>query len=87
MRGDGRHVVSVAQRPDGGPLAVISWDCPEDEPGAFTARLHVVDPETGKVCELGRVGLEARSPAWWSTDGRWHRTHRSSCSPSTFTSL
>jgi len=67
-----RHVVEVAQRPDGGALAVISWACPQDEPGAFTARLHVVDPETGKVCELGRVGLEARSPAWWNTDGRWH---------------
>ena len=44
-----RHVVEVAQRPDGGPLAVISWDCPEDEPGAFTARLHVVDPRTGRL--------------------------------------
>ena len=35
-----RHVVEVVQRPGGGPLAVISWDCPQDEPGAFTARLH-----------------------------------------------
>jgi dipeptidyl aminopeptidase/acylaminoacyl peptidase len=42
-----RHVVEVAQRPDGGPLAVISWACPQDEPGAFTARLHVIDPGTG----------------------------------------
>jgi dipeptidyl aminopeptidase/acylaminoacyl peptidase len=67
-----RHVVEVAQRPDGGALAVISWACPQDEPGAFTAQLHVVDPETGKVCDLGRIGLDARSPAWWSTDGRWH---------------
>lgn len=32
----GRHVVDVAQRPGGGPLAVVSRDCPEDEPGAFT---------------------------------------------------
>lgn len=58
-----RHVVEVVQRPDGGPLAVISWDCPEIEPGAFTARLHVVDPRTGTAKDLGRVGLDARSPA------------------------
>lgn len=67
-----RHVVEVVQRPDGGPLAVISWDCREDEPGAFTARLHVVDPRTGTAQDLGRVGLGARSPAWWSADGGWH---------------
>jgi len=67
-----RHIVEVAQRPDGGPLAVISWDCPEDEPGAFTARLHVVDPRTGTAQDLGRVGLGARSPAWWNADDGWH---------------
>ena len=67
-----RHVVEVVQRPDGGPLAVISWDCPKDEPGAFTARLHVVDPLTGTAQDLGRVGLGARSPAWWSADDGWH---------------
>ena len=33
----GRHVTDVVQRPDGGPLAVVSWDCPEYEPGAFRA--------------------------------------------------
>jgi dipeptidyl aminopeptidase/acylaminoacyl peptidase len=68
----GRHVVAVAQRPDGGPLAVISWACPDDEPGAFTARLHVADLETGDVRDLGPAGLDARSPAWWSDGGRWH---------------
>jgi len=67
-----RHVVEVVQRPGGGPLAVISWDCPQDEPGAFTARLHVVDPRTGTAQDLGRVGLGARSPAWWSADDGWH---------------
>jgi len=67
-----RHVVEVVQRPDGGPLAVISWDGPQDEPGAFTARLHVVDPRAGTAQDLGQVGLGARSPAWWSTDDGWH---------------
>ena len=69
---DGRHVVEVAQRPYGGPLAVISWACPQDEPGAFTARLHVVDPGTGKVRDLGSAGLDTRSPTWWSAGGQWH---------------
>jgi dipeptidyl aminopeptidase/acylaminoacyl peptidase len=67
-----RHVVEVAQRPDGGPLAVISWACPEIYPGASTAELHVVDQQTRAVHELGRVELEARSLAWWSVDDAWH---------------
>jgi dipeptidyl aminopeptidase/acylaminoacyl peptidase len=67
-----RHVVEVAQRPDGGPLAVVSWACPQDEPGAFTAWLHVTDLETGTVRALGPTGLGTRSPAWWSAGGRWH---------------
>jgi dipeptidyl aminopeptidase/acylaminoacyl peptidase len=67
-----RHVIEAVQRPDGGPLAVISWACPHDEPGAFTAELHVVDPDTGTARGLGPVGLDARSPAWWPDAGRWH---------------
>jgi dipeptidyl aminopeptidase/acylaminoacyl peptidase len=67
-----RHVVEVAQRPDGGPLAVISWARPDVYPGAATAELHVVDPQTGAVHGLGRLELEARSLAWWSVDGDWH---------------
>ncbi len=67
-----RHVVEAVQRPGGGPLAVISWACPHDEPGAFTAELHVVDPDTGKASVVGPVGLDARSPAWWHDGGCWH---------------
>ena len=67
-----RHVLEVVQRPDGGPLAVLSWACPADEPGAFTAELHVVDPDTGKASALGPAGLDSRSPAWWHDGGRWH---------------
>jgi dipeptidyl aminopeptidase/acylaminoacyl peptidase len=67
-----RHVVHVAQRPDGGPLAVISWDCPEDEPGAFTARLHVVEPDADAVSDLGPTGLWGMSPAWWTLEADWH---------------
>ncbi|MGD0068316.1 MAG: prolyl oligopeptidase family serine peptidase [Streptosporangiaceae bacterium] len=67
-----RHVVEVAERPDGGPLAVISWACPDIYPGAGTAELHVVDPAARTVHDLGRIELEARSLAWWSAAGRWH---------------
>jgi dipeptidyl aminopeptidase/acylaminoacyl peptidase len=70
-----RHVVEVVQQPGGGPLAVISWACPQDEPGAFTAMLHVVDLDTGNVHDLGRIGLDARSPAWWHDGRHWHLAH------------
>jgi len=69
----GRHVVGLAQRPDGGPLAVLSWDCPEYEPGAFTSRLHVLDLGGGTAAtDLGSSGLEASSPAWWQAADGWH---------------
>jgi dipeptidyl aminopeptidase/acylaminoacyl peptidase len=72
-----RHVTDLVQRPGGGPLAVISWECPEYEPGAFTSRLHHVtldttSPADSAVTDLTGLGVEARSPAWWcGTDG-WH---------------
>jgi hypothetical protein len=34
--------------------------------------LHVVDPQTGTVRDLGRIGPRARSPVWWQADGSWH---------------
>jgi dipeptidyl aminopeptidase/acylaminoacyl peptidase len=76
----GRHVVDVAQRPGGGPLAVVSWECPEREPGAFTSRLHIVGPDADAdadadadtALDLGLIGLEAHSPAWWQGSDGWH---------------
>lgn len=70
-----RHVVQVVQRPDGGPLAVISWACPEEDPGAFTAELHVVDPRTAAVHDLGPAAPEAHTPAWWAGDDGWHLSY------------
>jgi dipeptidyl aminopeptidase/acylaminoacyl peptidase len=67
-----RHVVELAPRPEGSALAVISWASPEKDPGAVTNELHVVDPETGTVHDLGRIGPRARSPVWWQADGGWH---------------
>jgi dipeptidyl aminopeptidase/acylaminoacyl peptidase len=68
----GRHVVGVAQRPGGGPLAVVSRDCPEDEPGTFTGRLHIADLDAGTVVDLGHLGNDARSPVWWQGTDGWH---------------
>jgi dipeptidyl aminopeptidase/acylaminoacyl peptidase len=68
----GRHVTGLAQRPGGGPLAVVSQDCPEDEPGAFTSRLHIAGLEAGGAADLGPAGFEAHSPAWWQGPDGWH---------------
>jgi dipeptidyl aminopeptidase/acylaminoacyl peptidase len=68
----GRHVAELAPRPDGGQVAVISWVSRENDPGAITNELHVVDPATGVVHDLGRVAGYARSPVWWADDGAWH---------------
>ncbi|SEL14010.1 S9 family peptidase [Streptacidiphilus jiangxiensis] len=70
-----RHVVEVAPRPDGGPLAVLTWSTPELDPGARTVELHLVDPDSAAVHELGPVGTDAESPAWWNRDGVWHLAH------------
>ncbi|MDA1384183.1 alpha/beta hydrolase family protein [Glycomyces lechevalierae] len=66
------HAVAVAQRPDGGPLAVITWPSPELDPGALEPRLSLMDVETGAVRDLGRAGIEASPPVWWQGDDGWH---------------
>jgi dipeptidyl aminopeptidase/acylaminoacyl peptidase len=76
-----RHVVEVVQRPDGGPLAVISWASPEIDPGVFTNELHVVDPPTGTVRDLGRIETSASSPTWWEAAGSWHLAYVASPGP------
>jgi dipeptidyl aminopeptidase/acylaminoacyl peptidase len=70
-----RHVVELAQRPDGGPLAVLSWGSPDIDPGVRTAALHLADPQTAAVRDLGPAGLEAQSPAWWHDGDSWHLAH------------
>ncbi|MBY8884969.1 prolyl oligopeptidase family serine peptidase [Streptomyces sp. PTM05] len=67
-----RHVTAVAARPDGAALAVISWDEPAEEPGAFTARLHVVDPHRDTARDMGPLPLNASCPAWWHDGTAWH---------------
>ncbi|TDD32758.1 S9 family peptidase [Nonomuraea terrae] len=76
-----RHVVDLAQRPDGGPLAVLSWATPELDPVSFRCRLHVVDPENGKVRDLGEAALEASAPTWWNAGGDWHLSYLATTPP------
>ena len=77
----GRHVAELAQRPDGGPVAVVSWVSREIDPGAITNELHVVDPDTGIVHDLGRVAGHARSPVWWADHGTWHLAYLAEPNP------
>lgn len=78
-----RHVVEVVQRPDGGPLAVLSWAAPELDSSASTAGLHVVDPAAGTVCDLGRIEWQACSPTWWNVHGVWHVAYLAVTPPGT----
>jgi dipeptidyl aminopeptidase/acylaminoacyl peptidase len=68
----GRHVTGLSPRPDGAAIAVVSWDCPDYDPGVFTARLHITDPGDGSAADVCAVGLEAQSLAWWRGPDGWH---------------
>jgi dipeptidyl aminopeptidase/acylaminoacyl peptidase len=89
-----RHVVEVAQRPDGGPLAVLTWATPEPDPGTFAPELHVLDPRSGAIRELGPAVAEAALLAWWNSspdrsaaapvddpDAGWHVAYRAMTPP------
>ncbi|MGW3242384.1 prolyl oligopeptidase family serine peptidase [Streptomyces sp. NPDC001070] len=77
----GRHVVEVAERPDGGPLAVLTWESAEEDPGWLTARLHIADTGTGAVHDLGPAGHAAQHPVWWRAADGWHVAHLASTPP------
>jgi dipeptidyl aminopeptidase/acylaminoacyl peptidase len=67
-----RHVTELAQRPDAGPLAVLTWATPEPKLGPVEPWLHLLDPETGATQDLGPAGVEACSLAWWHAANGWH---------------
>ncbi|GIH15229.1 S9 family peptidase [Rugosimonospora africana] len=69
---DGRHVVELRQRPDGGPLAVLTQASADNDYGPRTGQLHLFDPATGTVEDLGPTEVEARSLAWWPGEDGWH---------------
>jgi dipeptidyl aminopeptidase/acylaminoacyl peptidase len=76
-----RHVAELAPRPNGGALGVISWATPDLDPGGQTNELHVADLEADTVRDLGRIGTEARSLAWWRADDGWHLAYLAQPSP------
>ncbi|PPK65538.1 WD40 repeat protein [Actinokineospora auranticolor] len=67
-----RHVVALRQRPDGGPLAVLTQASADVDYGPRTCRLHLFDTATGAVEDLGPVEACASSPAWWPGEDGWH---------------
>ncbi len=69
-----RHVVDAVQRPDGGPVAVLTWPTPELDPGLVHPALHLLDLSSGQVRDLGPVPAGAHSPVWWRDDG-WHLSY------------
>ncbi|MFJ6675696.1 S9 family peptidase [Actinosynnema sp. NPDC091369] len=69
---DDRHVVELRQRPDGGPLAVLTRADADLDHGPRTGRLHLFDPATGTAEDLGPVEADARSLAWWPAEDGWH---------------
>ncbi|NUT93976.1 MAG: S9 family peptidase [Saccharothrix sp.] len=67
-----RHVVELCRRPDGGPLAVLTRAGADNDYGPRTGRLHLFDPVSGAVEDLGAAETDARSLAWWRGDDGWH---------------
>jgi dienelactone hydrolase len=77
----GRHAVEVVQRPGGGPLAVVSWPGPEIDTGCHLNELHLVDPVSGTVQDLGRAEWVAHSPVWWQAADGWHLCYLAEAGP------
>jgi dipeptidyl aminopeptidase/acylaminoacyl peptidase len=69
---DDRHVVELRQRPDGGPLAVLTQASADKDYGPRTGQLHLFDPTTGTAEDLGPVEAQAQSLAWWPAEDGWH---------------
>ncbi|MGH3760196.1 S9 family peptidase [Actinophytocola sp.] len=67
-----RHVVELRQRPDGGLLAVLTQASSDNDYGPRTGHLHLFNPTTGATVDLGAVGADARSLAWWPGEDGWH---------------
>ena len=67
-----RHVVELRQRPDGGPLAVLTQASANMDYGPRTGRLHLFDPVMETAEDLGPVEADACSLAWWPGEDGWH---------------
>ncbi|GAA1465643.1 S9 family peptidase [Nocardiopsis exhalans] len=69
------HVQEISARPDGRTLAVITHPTPHRDPVRPRWELHLLDTGTGKIQDLGALGWDAHSPAWWHDDQRWHLSY------------
>ncbi|OKJ39145.1 dipeptidyl aminopeptidase [Streptomyces sp. CB01580] len=67
-----RHAVEMVQRPDGGPLAVLTWATPDLDPGSQAPRLHLLDLESETTQDLGPAAAQASSLTWWRAETGWH---------------
>lgn len=76
-----RHVVEVVQRPDGGPLAVLTWPTPELAYGLLHPELHLVDLADGSTRDLGPAQVEASSLVWWRAETGWHLAYLAQTPP------
>jgi dipeptidyl aminopeptidase/acylaminoacyl peptidase len=70
-----RHVVEVVQRPDGGPLALLTWATPDLDPGMLEPGLHLLDLDTGATRDLGSAEVGASSLVWWRAQDGWHLSY------------
>lgn len=76
-----RHVVEVVQRPDGGPLAVLTWAMPDLDPGLLEPRLHLLDLDGAATRDLGPTGVAASALVWWRAEADWHLAYLAKTPP------
>jgi dienelactone hydrolase len=76
-----RHVVEVAERPGDGMLAVLTWSSPEVDPGLVEPGLHLLDPGSGTIRDLGPAAADASSLVWWPADDGWHLAYLAKTPP------
>jgi dipeptidyl aminopeptidase/acylaminoacyl peptidase len=76
-----RHVVEVVQRPDGGPLAVLTWATPDLDPGLLEPGLHLLDLDSGATQDLGSAEVVASSLVWWHAEAGWHLAYLATTPP------
>ncbi|MGA6164514.1 S9 family peptidase [Amycolatopsis magusensis] len=77
----GRHVIEFARCPEDDLLAVLTRVTPEQDPVHPTTELHLVDPATGDVRDLGPTELVAHAPVWWRADDGWRVAYLATTPP------
>lgn len=76
-----RHVVEVVQRPDGGPLAVLTWATPDLDLGMLEPELHLISVDSGAAQDLGTAEVGASSLVWWHGEAGWRLAYLATTPP------